>query len=164
MIREYFKNKQDKKDILTDVYSREVIEEYAVHLIENKVPFTFAILDIDNFKYINDNYGHLFGDLVLKQMGKAMVKIVEDSAVIGRYGGDEFIIIFENIKEYDDVWHSLHGLLGIPQFLEDKRLVELNMSVTIGCARFPLDSNNIDGLFELADKALYRGKMKGRNA
>ena len=83
--------------------------------------------------------------------------------MIGRYGGDEFIGIWDDIEDYDDVWQQLHSTLNIPNNLEDKKLVEMGLTVTIGSSRFPKDATDIDGIFELADKALYRGKMKGRN-
>ncbi len=159
----FFANRKNKIDDLTKVYTREVINEYIMELISNNKPFSLCILDIDNFKYINDGYGHSFGDRVLVSVAKNIKKLLGNNGVVGRYGGDEFLIVLDNIIDYDAVWDIWHTLLGSTSNLDDDKLNYLNMTVTMGASRFPKDSQNIEGLFELADKALYRGKMKGRN-
>ena len=160
---DFFENKADCIDDLTKVYKREVIKEYVDSLIEQNKPFSLCILDLDNFKYINDGYGHKLGDRVLVSVANNIKKLLGDNGIVGRYGGDEFLIVLDNITDYDAVWDIWHTLLGATTNLDDKELNDLNMTVTMGASRFPKDSKTIDGLFELADKALYRGKMKGRN-
>ena len=163
MSSSFFNDKENKIDGLTKVYTREVINEYVKELISNNKPFSLCILDIDNFKYINDGYGHHFGDRVLINVAKNIKKLLGDNGVVGRFGGDEFLIVLDNIIDYDAVWDIWHTLLGSTSNLDDSDLNTLNMTVTMGASRFPKDSQTISGLFELADKALYRGKMKGRN-
>lgn len=163
MDMEFFKDKNDRIDCLTKVYTREVIREYVEELISKNKSFSLCILDLDNYKYINDGYGHQFGDRVLVSVAKNIKKLLGDKGVLGRFGGDEFLIVLDNITDYDEVWDIWHTLLGSTSNLDDEELNKLNMTVTMGASRFPKDSTNIDGLFELADKALYRGKMKGRN-
>lgn len=163
MDNEFFAIREDKRDALTGLYSREVIVDYVDKLISENKKFALVILDLDNFKYINDGYGHLFGDHVLIEYAKALEKLFEGKGVIGRYGGDEFIGVCEGVEEYNDIWQFLHETLAVPKLLADKKLREMSITCTLGSSRFPLDATSLDGLFELADKALYRGKMKGRN-
>ena len=163
MEMEFFKDKKNMVDDLTKVYTREVIREYIDKLIGENKSFSLCILDLDNFKYINDGYGHQFGDRVLISVANNIKKLLGDRGVVGRFGGDEFLIVLDNITDYDEVWDIWHTLLGSTSNLDDDELNNLNMTVTMGASRFPKDSTNINGLFELADKALYRGKMKGRN-
>ena len=163
MYDSFFDDKLNNIDMLTKVYTREVIFSFIDFLISKNIPFDLCILDVDNFKYVNDGHGHQTGDRALYEIAQRMVDILGDKGVVGRYGVDEFIIVAPNIVEYDDVWQLWHDMNGCTRKLRSRDLNELCMTVTMGCARFPLDSTNIDGLFELADKALYRGKMKGRN-
>ncbi len=163
MFEEFFDDKRDNIDMLTKVYNREVIFSFIDFLIAKNIPFDLCILDVDNFKYVNDGHGHKTGDRALFEISQRMVDILGDRGVVGRYGGDEFIMVAPYIVEYDDVWQVWHEMNDCTKKLRSHDLNELAMTVTMGCARFPLDSTNIDGLFELADKALYRGKMKGRN-
>ena len=163
MDKEFFALKEGKRDALTGLYSRDVIVDYVDKLISENKQFALVILDLDNFKYINDGYGHLFGDHVLVEYAKALEKVFKDRGVVGRYGGDEFIGVCEDVQEYNDIWQFLHDALALPKLLADKKLREMSITCTLGSSRFPLDATSLDGLFELADKALYRGKMKGRN-
>ncbi len=160
---EFFDDKADRIDELTKVYNRDVIFSYVELLISRNVPFSTCILDVDNFKYVNDGYGHKVGDRALYELSRRMEALVGDTGVVGRYGGDEFLIVIPEHTEYDDVWHIWHEMLTCTKNLKSKDLNELAMTVTMGTSRFPIDSTSIDDLFELADKALYRGKMKGRN-
>lgn len=83
----FFKGKECALDDLTGVYERQVIVSYMEYLISNSIPFSFSILDVDNFKFVNDNYGHLIGDEVLKMVASTLKNVVADYGIIGRYGG-----------------------------------------------------------------------------
>ncbi len=159
----FFEKQQHELDDLTGVYERQEILSYMEYLITNNINFTFALLDVDNFKFVNDNYGHLVGDEVLKIVAKSVKEVTKDFGVVGRYGGDEFIFVFPEISEYDDTWQSGYKILKSTIGLEIPCANNLSISYTIGLSRYPLNSTNIDELFTLADKALYRGKIKGRN-
>ena len=82
----FFEGKEKMVDNLTGLYERHVIISYMNHLIINNIKFTFAILDVDNFKFVNDNYGHLVGDDVLKIVASSIRDVVKDFGVVGRYG------------------------------------------------------------------------------
>ena len=160
---DYFYDKYDDIDMLTKVYNRTVVFGYIELLISKNIPFSLCILDVDNFKYVNDGHGHQTGDRALYEISRRIDEIIGEKGIVGRYGGDEFIMVVPNVVEYDSVWELWHSMNECTKKLKSKDLNELSMTVTMGCSRFPQDSTNIDGLFELADKALYRGKMKGRN-
>ena len=160
----FFDDKKEMLDNLTQVFLRDVIIQYIEKLIKEKTEFAFGILDIDNFKHINDNYGHLVGDIVLKECSKSLLNVVKSKdGVFGRYGGDEFIFVFPKATEYDDTWHVGFELLKSAEKIRFDDYDDINLTFTLGMSRYPKDASDIDGLFELADKALYRGKMKGRN-
>ena len=153
-------------DSLTGVLSRPNILGFARHLVENNVEFMMGILDIDNFKLVNDNYGHKVGDGCLQQLGSSFAKYVGDDGLVGRFGGDEFIVIYFKGTEYDDVHDYIEKMFNSGEIVRKKFKVDkvsFYVTATIGCASFPKDAKNYDELFLTVDKALYRGKTKGRN-
>ena len=153
-------------DSLTGVLSRANILGFARHLVEHKVPFTMAILDIDNFKLVNDNYGHAVGDECLISIAENLAKFVGSDGLVGRFGGDEFILLYFKPSTYDELHDYLETMLNEGDIVRRKiRIGDVCFSVTatVGCASFPKDCKTYDELFIIADKALYRGKTKGRN-
>ncbi len=163
MKNEFLKKHATHIDELTSVYERKVIEDYAEELIKENRKFILALIDIDNFKYINDGYGHHFGDKVLMVVARTLKSVIGNSGILGRYGGDEFIAVFEDISEYDDAWSLMFKVLSCPDQIDDESVKALGVTLTIGMSRFDKDAKTLGDLFDLADKALYRGKMKGRN-
>lgn len=153
-------------DSLTKTIQRKHIFNYINHLIENKITFSLIMLDLDNFKLINDNYGHNNGDKVLAEVSEKLIEYVGEKGIVGRYGGDEFIVVYLGEGTYDDTYKFIKGMYGDNSVI--RRTLYLDtispmITATIGSATFPKDSSNFDDLFEKVDKALYRGKMKGRN-
>jgi diguanylate cyclase (GGDEF)-like protein len=162
---EFFKNRdlQHDYDPLTGVVNRQTMTEYIQSLIASSAPFSLCLFDLDNFKTVNDTFGHKTGDVVLEQTSHYIADVVADRGVVGRFGGDEFFIVLEGVSEYDEVWSICHNIsVGLKQF-KLKGVSGLTITLTMGVCRFPCDAANYDSLFELADKMLYRGKMKGRS-
>ena len=155
--------KTGSRDNLTQVYNREVLVEYINFLVSGGVPFTVALVDIDNFKYVNDSYGHLTGDKVLREFAARIHHAVGDAGTVGRFGGDEFIIVYPDIVEYDEVWKNCKKIGDALSSKEISVVPGLFVTVTQGVARFPENAEKYENLIDTADKALYRGKMKGRN-
>lgn len=151
-------------DDLTKVVSRPYIISYVKDLIDKKLPFSMAMLDVDNFKQINDRFGHLTGDEVLSIIGNRLTEYIKDAGFVGRYGGDEFLIVLNDQYSYDDIWAKLRNLLNECFRNEFVALDnKIYITATIGSVSFPYDGNTYNDLFMNADKALYRGKQKGRN-
>ena len=165
---DYFKNVNIDyaNDSLTGVLSRTYILGFARHLVENNQEFMMGILDIDNFKLVNDNYGHKVGDGCLQLLATNLANFVGEDGLVGRFGGDEFIVICFNGTTYDEVRSYVDRMFNIGGIVRRKYNVEnisFYVTATIGCASFPKDASNYDDLFLTVDKALYRGKTKGRN-
>ena len=165
---DYFKNVNIDyaNDSLTGVLSRTYILGFARHLVENNQEFMMGILDIDNFKLVNDNYGHRVGDGCLQLLATNLANFVGEDGLVGRFGGDEFIVICFNGTTYDEVRSYVDRMFNIGGIVRKKYNVEnisFYVTATIGCASFPKDASNYDDLFLTVDKALYRGKTKGRN-
>lgn len=162
MLEFIFGNKKDI-DNLTQVYSRQVVVEYINFLISKNVPFSLALIDIDNFKYINDTYGHIAGDKILQVISKRLKEVVGEDGTVARFGGDEFMIVYPHIVEYQDVWKHCRRITSLMNNYEVDEFPGLFVTVTVGVSRFPRDEKTYEKLLETSDKALYRGKTKGRN-
>lgn len=153
-------------DSLTGLVSRRYMVEFIQDLVKNKVPFTLALLDLDNFKFINDTYGHKIGDGVLAGMSNDLERYLEDYGIAGRYGGDEFLIVNFRDHRYDEIKAFFTGMYSDYNVLRKNIFLgecEPFVTGTIGCAVFPENAQDYTTLFSLIDKALYRGKTKGRN-
>ncbi len=166
---DYFKkiNMQYAYDSLTRTLNKEVILGYAKYLVEQNHPFTLFFLDLDNYKNVNDTLGHQVGDIVLEQTAKQIKSDLCDYGFVGRFGGDEFICIIEDTIDYDEVWKFAKKICNGIRHLKIEELKNkisiASITSTIGIARFPLDAKDFDNLLGASDKALYRGKHKGRN-
>lgn len=153
-------------DPLTGVVSRQHMLGFARALIEAGTPFTFGMLDLDNFKFINDTYGHHAGDGVLARVAQGFAEYMDGFGVVGRFGGDELLMINLRDRVYADKKAFMVALYDSRKVL--RRNIALEdcspfITGTIGCATYPDDAADYDELFALIDKALYRGKTKGRN-
>ena len=155
-------------DSLTGIISRQYILDFARTLVDSNTPFAMSMMDLDNLKYINDNYWHAAGDICLKTIAENLQKCVGEDGLVGRFGGDEFIIIYLKSNKYDDVHDFLARVHAVDQSGAVRRFiyvdkVRLFITGTTGSASFPLDATDYNDLFNKMDKALYRGKSKGRN-
>ena len=125
--------------------------------------FALLYIDLDNFKQINDSFGHLGGDLLLKEMADRFLSLLRSDDVICRLGGDEFAVILHDVNPDVDVTAVLGKLLqtvSSPWLFEEK---ELMVSASIGAALYPRDALDADTLAKYSDMALYQAKKKGRN-
>lgn len=153
-------------DSLTGLLSRQHIIGFIQDLMANGIPCTVALLDLDNFKFINDTYGHRTGDGVLAALAGDLQKFLGDYSLAGRYGGDEFLIVNLRDHEYEQIKSFFIDLYSDFKVLRKNILLdncEPFITGTIGCAAFPRDAQDYASLFALIDKTLYRGKNKGRN-
>ncbi|WP_027218148.1 GGDEF domain-containing protein [Butyrivibrio fibrisolvens] len=152
-------------DEMTGLLSKSAITDYAKRLMEqtNTPPFYFFLMDIDNFKSINDTYGHMKGDEVIVEVAGILKKCVGDKGAVGRIGGDEFLMILEKIHtepELRDVLRNIRYDVREKYADEDNNYT---ITTSLGGALFPTDASNYEDMFKLADKMLYIAKAKGRD-
>lgn len=170
VIKELDKAKRAKLiDGLTGVWNREGTE---INLRENmllaqaqKYNLVVGIYDIDNFKHVNDTYGHNAGDAVIREICKTMVINLDDNDIIGRWGGEEFVIIAKINTNTDEVLKRIDNaraqVCATTVAFEDK---QISVSITVGLTIFDHNSNiSKEELIGIADQALYKGKNSGKN-
>jgi diguanylate cyclase (GGDEF) domain len=153
-------------DSLTGVLLRPYIIKFIHSLISCHIPFSVALIDLDNFKSINDNYGHKIGDSVLAGVSNDMINYLGDYGFVGRIGGDEFLLVnLKDIEYYDKkvFFQNMYANYNVLRKNIKLESCDPFITATIGCATYPYDADNYDDLFSLIDKTLYRGKTKGRN-
>jgi diguanylate cyclase len=123
------------------------------------VPFTLASLDLDNFKSINDDFGHDAGDLVLETLTGVLLEQTRSDVIVARMGGDEFMLLFpkrspeQALVEADSI-HTAFGALG--------HTLPRPVTLSIGLAARPAHATEFDDLMRATDEALYRAKREGR--
>lgn len=121
------------------------------------------IIDVDNFKDVNDNYGHLFGDDVLLKIANTLNSSLNSRGICGRFGGDEFYIFTNNICEEFELRNILTAVRKQIYYAYEETMPEFHPTLSIGISLYPDDADNYESLFKLADKCLYIAKDKGRN-
>lgn len=157
--------KQALYDPLTNLPNRALIEDrfHQVYKRNDKTMVAVLFLDLDNFKWVNDEFGHAVGDQVLQVLGKRLQSSLRDSDVVARLGGDEFVIILENIRSKDDVRNIAEKLLkNISQPLKvDTHSIKITASIGINIA----DDRNMPyvDLLKRSDFAMYQVKDSGKN-
>lgn len=156
-----------ERDYLTGVLTKAEITKLAVSTIDEKKTqnVTLAIIDIDYFKKVNDVYGHMKGDEVLKKVASIIRHEVRDTGLVGRFGGDEFLVLFFDAYDMETMRERLRSIRTrvAANTVKTDTGEEISLTLSIGCAAYPKDADNYGDLFFLADFALYRAKEKGRN-
>ena len=150
-------------DSLTDIYNRYGFDEAAEKIIAQnpKTHFVAALFDIDDFKFINDVYGHAYGDRALKSLADSMKAFFPPDVLLGRNGGDEFCILLPDctLEEADA---QLNQFTRLPKTFSYKG-TEHHFSISLGYAEYPAFASNHSQLMRCADAALYEIKLHGKN-
>ena len=129
-----------------------------------RYPLAVLMIDLDGFKGINDSYGHLCGDDVLKQLSAILKNAVRKTDMVIRYAGDEFTILLPTADQNTASMLSKRFIQDVQKTVfKGKDGQELHLTISIGFSIFPTDGERIDELIELADRALYLSKQKGKN-
>jgi len=162
----YFLNikKETEMDALTGLYNRRKLNEEVNNLIRENMVFSIAIFDIDNFKKINDTYGHLVGDKILMMFADIVKKLVRKTDVVCRYGGEEIVIILNGLTKEQAylVAERIRKYIQEYEFIVDNYKIDITISG--GVTSFPEDANNMMELIQKADSVLYKEcKAKGKN-
>lgn len=154
------------KDTLTELFNRRYFDENLEHHLEDfqhdHQVFCVAIIDIDFFKSINDRYGHLAGDAVLKQLSATISKGIRSSDIVARYGGEEFVILMPNTRKEvaQRVLDKLRNYISNCLFTFESTAIHLTVSIGITEVQ---SSDSSQRLLARSDKGLYTAKTSGRN-
>lgn len=156
-----------EQDSMTGLLNKVNIEKYITNMIEEdpKSNAIISVIDIDYFKSINDTYGHMFGDKVIKQIANRLKRYIGDSGAVGRAGGDEFIIVrkYDHPVQREEVREYARDIRACFEELKFAENEDFYCTATNGVVVYPRDGSDYITLFGKADKALYRGKKKGRD-
>lgn len=152
-------------DSLTRLFSKKTITNYAKsHILSGEVKsVTVAIIDIDDFKYINDTYGHLFGDDIICTAASVIKKETGSKGAAGRIGGDEFMIVLDDIEGEIELRSILRAVRSNIEMKCAEKAEGLKITCSMGTACYPDDASSYQQLFRTADKALYIAKEKGKD-
>lgn len=160
-----------QRDDLTGLFNRKAfLEQFSKMLAQAKTsqleaPLSLAVMDVDAFKKFNDNYGHVAGDSVLVLVSEVIQAHTNKDTLVGRYGGDEFLIILPGEEREQ-------AFLRLEQIRQDVSQREMTVTegntiqgipISAGIASFPVDGRTENELLRKADHALYRAKVGGRN-
>ena len=154
-------------DVLTGLPNRRFCEDLLTREIalarRNDFKLAVVFLDLDDFKGVNDAYGHDMGDLLLKQVAGRMLTGIRDSDTVARLGGDEFLIVLQGQHEqkFTEILERVVRLLSVPFDLNG---IIVKVQCSIGVSVFPDDADNRDDLLQQADTAMYQVKNSGKNS
>ncbi|PUT39173.1 sensor domain-containing diguanylate cyclase [Legionella taurinensis] len=154
-------------DALTGLANRKQLEQsfqlFMAYAKRHKRSIALLFMDLDDFKKINDTFGHDAGDLLLIEIASRLTASVRSSDVVGRQGGDEFLIILSEISNEEEVCtvinHVFHAIQQ-PVFIKEQAIF---ISLSMGVSLYPQDGSDLDTLIQHADAALYQVKSKGKN-
>lgn len=151
---------ESSTDPLTGLLNRRALNEQARVLVEKKVSFSLAILDIDRFKRVNDTYGHTMGDAVLKDLAEKLQQRTKDKGMCYRFGGEEFVILFPQIEsgQANEWMNEIRAEVS-----NEMSPIGEPITFSAGVANIPEHAEHFLRLLELADECLYHAKETGRN-
>lgn len=155
-----------KKDSLTQLYNHQTFYNELNEQIQktrlNHQPLVLAIIDIDDFKRVNDTFGHVKGDKVLLELSNLMKAYKQDNMMLARYGGEEFCILFENTQLHD-AYSFMEKMRLDFSHIEFVEMPSTRITFSVGLVELTSDADNAVSLVEKADLAMYQSKKEGKN-
>ncbi len=152
-------------DGLTRLPNRDLFNKQLTHAIDkasrNNSNIALLYIDVDNFKYINDSFGHATGDTVLSMIATSLKQSIRDSDCLARIGGDEFVILLEDLN--DPLLAGNIAKKALDEVNSNKEISRFNTSISIGISSFPDDAHNQQDMLRNADTAMYAAKSSGKN-
>lgn len=154
-------------DVLTKLPNRALFvdrfHQAIAHSIRTGHQLAICFLDLDDFKPVNDNYGHDVGDRLLIEVAKRITECVREEDTVSRQGGDEFAILLNDLNfasQYKVTMERIHQSLAQPYFIDN---VQHNITASSGVTLYPIDNSDIDTLLRHADHAMYQSKLSGKH-
>lgn len=158
------REKDGVTDFLTGLMNRRGMTQQLEEWVERKKPFYLLSLDLDNFKSINDNRGHKFGDMVLCEVANCLREVCGENAGIARPGGDEFIVLLPFQMNVEERLKKLIDRIAEKMVITNSGIETENyVTVSVGVVRFPEDAKNEIQLMKYGDIAMYQAKKTGKN-
>ena len=156
-----------ERDGLSGLYNasmmRSMVNDILHQPMLNEFCQVLLLLDLDNFKMINDTFGHMYGDRVLKDTAKILINKFRENDLVARMGGDEFAVLLRDVKELSLIYHIFDELQKELHRVYEKYGKKVEISASIGIAYSPQHGLSFDELYEKADRALYQVKYKYKN-
>lgn len=152
-------------DFLTGLPNRRFMLEKIEDILKtsNNIKFSFLFLDLDNFKMVNDIMGHDYGDQLLKNIASELKNCMDESDIVGRLGGDEFLILLSNIYSKDTIENKAKSIMNLFSRQWNICGKEFFITASIGMVIYPFDGTDLQTLYKNADTAMYQAKEKGKN-
>lgn len=156
--------REAKHDAMSDLFNKKATGELVSHALHQQYREQAVIffIDIDNFKSVNDTMGHLYGDELLRYMGKRLVKIASKDGIAGRLGGDEFLL-FLPLSDMERIKQLAQTICTCLHEFDPEVLENLSVSCSVGISLYPSDGTEYEPLLHKADQALYEAKRKGKH-
>ncbi|MCF6346660.1 MAG: diguanylate cyclase [Thiomicrorhabdus sp.] len=156
-------NYDDLTHLPNRAYFNSTLEALVIDAQQSEGEFTLLFLDLDGFKKVNDSFGHHAGDELLRNVSARVVSAVRDGDIVSRLGGDEFVVLLAGKQARSDIENICKRIIGEvrrPYWIDNN---DIQISTSIGVARYPVDASSSSELVEKSDKALYASKDSGRN-
>lgn len=153
------------KDAATGLLNKRALIEYTTDMLADVCDkkLYMILIDIDDFKNINDTYGHLMGDKAIVILAESITETLDGRGVVGRFGGDEFFILTEDIPDEQQLRLFLKAMVSRLRYNQIMKLGNVRFTLSMGISQYPQAGKRFEDLFKLADKALYIAKDKGKN-
>lgn len=157
--------KSSKTDFLTDLYNHQAFYQSLENIAAVKTPLTLIMMDIDNFKKINDDYGHIAGDFILREVAQIIKSSVRGTDIAARYGGEEFAILLpaSDLEVGCQIAERIRSEIEAYPFVIDKQRIPVTISGGVGVSSISLSKNEQSIFVDCVDELLYTAKHSGRN-